>query len=226
MGPCSNFRTCGAATAAVSGTVSGDMFWGIKLSSQCKPYRTLGCFALSPRSTSPALPAPALFSSLHSCSPGGSQINLGNIGGVLHGAEGVPERVFWTLIHSPQNITAISQWPIKLQGLLNCSWKSKAWFFSCSKVNQKWRYSSYRIDPTYCTMFMNFAQVPHFILCLLTPVQNFHGRRDVMLYSLLPSSMVKMFQRACYRPNMNYAVVLSDQTPSACEEVSGLEWLI
>lgn len=47
-----------------------------------------------------------------------------------------------------------------------------------------------------------------------------------MLYSLLPSSMVKMFQRVCYRPNMNYAVVLSDQTPSACEEVSGLEWLI
>lgn len=164
----------------------------MKLFSHCNCYRTLGCFALFPRSTCPALSAAALFSALCSCSPGRSQINSGNIDGAFHGAGGVPESVLWTLICSPQSITVISQWPTKLQGLLNCSWKSKAWFFSCSKVNHK--YHSYCIDPRYGTACANFAQVPQFVLCLLTPVQNFQGRKDVMLYPLLPSSMVKMFQ--------------------------------
>lgn len=57
-------------------------------------------------------------------------------------------------------------------------------------------------------------------------MQNFDGRKDVTLYSLLPSSMVKMFQPFCYGPNMNYAVGFSDQMLSACEEVSCLEWSI
>lgn len=76
-------------------------------------------------------------------------------------------------------------------------------------------------------MCANFAQGSHFISCPLTPEQTVHVRKKpVMLYSLLPRSMAKMFQILCCGPNMNFAVGCSDRTPSAHQEFSCLEWLI